>query len=144
MNLINALPGIVPTARPYTMGEWPQHRMKMRNKRTARWGLANMSTGEKLSLEWGNITYAQAEQLVRIWDLNYGMYGKVELPPEVFAGTEIPVQDPSSSALRDLMASPFAGTVWVFTEPPRVSPVKAGRCTVRMPIGARGFAEQEP
>lgn len=142
MNLFNVLPGIVPTLRSYEMGEWPQRRMKMRNGRTARWGLASMSTGEKLDLQWENVTYSEAEQLVRVWDANYGIYGKVVLPPEVFAGTEI--NGPDATALRDLMAAPFASTTWVFTESPRVLSVKAGRCTVVMPIGARGFIEQEP
>lgn len=164
MSIVNALPGIVPSLRSYSMGVWPQRRMKMRNKRTARWGLANMSTDEKLELTWENVTYAQAEQLVRVWDLNYGIYGKVTLPAEIFAGTEMPVRlatlsgkiittlggkalsvdGTDSGGLSGLMALPFASTAWRFTEPPRVTAVKTGRCTVQMPIGARGLIEQQP
>jgi len=119
------------------MGEWPQRRMKMRNKRTARWGLANMSSGERFELAWENITYAEAESLVRVLDLNYGSYGHIALPPEIFAGIDL-------TELEDLMAAPFPSTSWRFIEPPRVLAVKAGRCTVQVPIGAKALSVQEP
>lgn len=164
MSIVNALPGIVPSLRSYSMGEWPQRRMKMRNKRIVKWGLANISTNEKLELAWENITYAQAEQLVRVWDLNYGTYGRVTLPAEFFAGTEtqvclatlsgkiittldgkaLAVDGSDSGGLSGLMALPFVSTAWRFTEPPRVTAVKAGRCTVQMSIGANGSIEQQP
>jgi hypothetical protein len=138
MNIINTLPGIVPTARTYTMGQWPQKRMKMRNARIARWGLCNRPSGDRMELVWENITYAQAEQLCIVWDKNYGIYGSlslppsVNLPPEILAGT--------SGGLSSLLAIPFAGATWHFVGAPQVDAVKAGRCTVRMPIGVRGAA----
>lgn len=136
MNIINALPGIAPTARPYTMGKWPQKRIKMRNGRIARWSLCNKPSGDRLELTWENITYAQAEQLCIVWDNNYGIYGTVSLPPpqpnltpEILAGT--------SGALNSFLALPFPGATWHFVGQPQVEAVKAGRCTVRMPIGLR-------
>lgn len=131
MNIASILPGIVPTLRDYEMGEWPQKRMKMRNGRIKKWGLANQSAGDKMALAWENITYTQAEQLVNTWDLNYGIYGRIVLPPETIAGT--------TGGLATLLATPFAGATWHFSGAPQVSAVKAGRCTVRMPIEARGY-----
>lgn len=164
MTIVNALPGIVPSARPYTMGEWPQVKMKMRNGRTVRWAKASMSTNEQMELSWENITYAQAESLVRTWDANYGIYGTLTLPPELFAGAELPLYlaalsgeiittldgvpfvaaGTNSGGMGDLMAKPFPGTTWRFTGPPQVTAVKAGRCTVRMRISARARIEQQP
>lgn len=135
MNIINALPGIVPTARPYSMGKWPQKRMKMRNGRTKRWGLSSIPTGDKMDLVWENITYAQAEQLCFIWDANYGIYGEVTLPSQTFAGM--------SEDLADLVELPFAGATWHFIANPRVIAVKRGRCSVQMRIGVRGFSRYD-
>lgn len=135
VSIFNALPGVVPSARIYAMGDWPQKRMKMRNGRVERWGLINMPSGDELRLSWENITYQQAEVLCITWDINYGTYAGLTLPPEVFAGT--------STELAAFMATPFAGATWQFTGPPRVLSVKAGRCTVEMPIGVRGFVRQD-
>lgn len=140
MSIINALPGIVPTARSYTMGKWPQGRMKMRNGKTVRWGLSSRPTGDRLELVWENITYGQAEQLAIIWDNNYGIYGILAstanpMTPEILAGT--------SGGLNSYLALPFPGATWHFVGPPQVEAVKAGRCTMRMPIGVRGFARYD-
>jgi hypothetical protein len=135
MSIVTALPGIVPTARSYTMGRWPQGRMKMRNGRTVRWGLFSRPTGDRMELAWENITYAQAEQLCRVWDLNYGIYGRLTLSADTLAGT--------SGGLNSLLALPFPGATWHFVGAPQVEAVKKGRCTVRMPIGVRGFARYD-
>lgn len=132
MNIITALPGIEPTARPYTMGEWPQKRTKTRNGRVARWALCNKPSGDGMELTWENITYAQAELLCAVWDANYGTYGTITLPPEALAGT--------SGGLRALMALPFPGATWHFAGAPKVESVKARRCTVRIPIKTRAAA----
>ena len=129
MSIINALPGIVPTARTYSMGQWPQKRMKMRNARTVRWPLCSKPSGDKMDLVWENITYAQAEQLCAVWDSNYGIYGQLTLPAATLTGT--------SGALNSFLATPYAGVTWHFVGNPQVESVKAGRCTVRMPIGTR-------
>ena len=138
MNIINALPGIVPTARTFTMGQWPQKRMKMRNGRTARWGLCNKPSGDRMDLAWENITYAQAEQLCAVWDDSYGIYGSLSQAPsipltqEILAGT--------SGELKALLTLPFPGSSWHFAGPPRVEAVKARRCSVRIPIKLRAAA----
>ena len=138
MNIIYALPGIVPTARAHTMGQWPQKRMKMRNGRIVRWGLCSKPSGDRMELAWENVTYAQAEQLCIVWDNNYGTYGSlsqapsIQLTQEILAGT--------SGALKTFLTLPFPGASWHFVGDPQVEAVKAGRCSVRMPIGIRGAA----
>lgn len=135
MTIINTLPGIVPSARPQSMGRWPQKRMKMRNGRTVRWSLSPIPTGDRIALVWPNITYEQAEQLCKVWDLNYGIFAQLELPPEAFAGTD--------SGLASFLSSPFPGATWHFSGNPKVIPVKPGRCTVEMPIATRGYARYD-
>ena len=132
MNIINALPGIVPTARSHAMGQWPQKRIKMRNGRTVRWPLCSKPSDDGMELVWENITYAQAEQLCIVWDRDYGIYGSITLPPETLAGT--------SGGLNSLLALPFPGATWHFAGAPQVEAVKARRCTVRMPIKVRAAA----
>lgn len=130
MTIINALPGIVPTARSYEMGKWPQKRIKMRNARTVRWPICSKPSGDKMNLEWENITYAQAEQVCAVWDSNYGIYGILTLPAEILAGT--------SGGLSSLLALPFPGATWHFTGSPQVEAGEVGHCSVRIPIGVRG------
>jgi hypothetical protein len=142
MNIINALPGIVPTAHSFTMGQWPQKRVKMRNGRTVRWALCNKPSGDTMDLAWENITYAQAEQICIVWDNNYGIYGSlslipsINLTPEILAGT--------SGGLNSLLTLPFPGATWHFAGSPQVVATKAGRCTVKLPIKARVAATYSP
>jgi|688.fasta_scaffold38282_3 hypothetical protein len=142
MNIINALPGIVPTARSFTMGQWPQKRAKMRNGRTVRWALCNQPSGDTMDLTWENITYAQAEQICIVWDNSYGIYGSlslipsINLTPEILAGT--------SGGLNSLLTLPFPGATWHFAGSPQVVAAKAGRCTVKLPIKARVAATYSP
>lgn len=158
-NIINALPGITPTARNYSMGKWPQKRIKMRNGRAVRWGLSSIPTGDRMALVWENITYADAEKLSIIWDANYGIYGELTLATaSVLAtinGKIITTQDGRafglsggtlagiSEELSDLLGLPFPGATWHFVGKPQVSAVKAGRCTMQIPIGVRGFARYD-
>jgi hypothetical protein len=67
-----------------------------------------------------------------VWDLNYGIYGRLTLSADTLAGT--------SGGLNSFLALPFPGATWHFVGAPQVEAVKKGRCTVRMPIGVRGFA----
>lgn len=131
MNIVNALPGITPRGRNYTMGEWPQARRKMRNGRIARWALTSKPTGDRMDLSWENITYAQAEELCKVWDDNYGTYGTLTIPPEIVAGAR--------GNLGNLLLAPFPGAVWQFAGPPRITAVKARRCTVQFPVQTRSF-----
>ena len=144
MTILNALPGIVPTARTFTTGQWPQKRMKMRNARTVRWGLCNKPSGDKMDLIWENITYAQAESICIVWDNSYGLYGTLALPPvpnvEQVAGLTPEILGGTSGALKDLLTLPFANTTWHLSSPPQVQAVKAGRCTVKIAIKLR-FAD---
>jgi hypothetical protein len=91
-----------------------------------------------MQLAWENITYTQAEQLCKVWDDSYGIYGSLSQAPsiplteEILAGT--------SGELKTLLALPFPGSSWHFAAPPRVKAVKAGRCTVEIPIKLRAQA----
>lgn len=134
MSIIAALPGIAPTSRTHEMEDWPQGRMKMRNGRIRRWGLVSQGSGARTDLTWENITYAQAEQVCIAWDNIYGIYGRAELPPEVFAG--------ATGALKTMLESP--GGTWQFAGPPEVSAAGNGRCTVSVTVRNRIFASYEP
>jgi hypothetical protein len=95
-----------------------------------------------MELAWENITYAQAEQLCIVWDNNYGIYGSLSLPPSVSLTAEILAG--TSGALNSFLALPFPGASWHFVGEPRVEAVKAGRCSVRIPIGVRAAATYVP
>lgn len=106
-----------------------------------------------MELIWENITFAQAELLCAIWDANYGIYGGLRLAPGLVLGTTggkiIVTQNGYALLSKDgtlagtrgelaaLLTTPFAGATWHFSAPPQVDSVKAGRCSVRMPIRAK-------
>jgi hypothetical protein len=118
MSIITALPGIKPAARQYTMGDWPQRRMKMRNGRVERWPLSGKPSGDRIELTWENITYTQAELLCYVWDSNYGKYGD----------------------LAEFLLSPIPGATWHPAGAPTVDSGEVGFCTVRITIALRGFS----
>jgi hypothetical protein len=132
MSIITALPGIKPAARQYTMGDWPQRRMKMRNGRVERWPLSGKPSGDRIELTWENITYTQAELLCYVWDSNYGKYGTLSLPPETFAGAD--------GDLAEFLLSPIPGATWHPAGAPTVDSGEVGFCTVRITIALRGFS----
>lgn len=142
MTIFNALPGIIPSARSCTMGQWPQRRVKMRNGRTVRLPLSSKPSGDSIELEWPNVTYQQAEELCIVWDDNYGTYGQLSQQPnfpltqELLAGM--------SSELKQLLTLPITGATWHFIGKPSVESVKPGRCTVRMRIGLRASVTYSP
>lgn len=129
MSILTALPGIAPVARSFVMDQWPQSQAKMRNGRTVRWAQVNSPAGASLELAWENITYAQAETLLAVWDANYGIYGNVDLVTANLAGLSVD--------LAGLIDQPFPNAGWRFQGPPTVEAVKARRCTVRLPLRAR-------
>lgn len=111
------------------MDRWPQKEVKMRGGRTAKWPLVNTPAGASLDLVWENITHAEAEQLAAVWDANYGLYGAVALDAATLAGL--------GSSLATLIQQPFPGCEWRAQSPPVIESVKAGRCTVRLPLRTR-------
>lgn len=129
MSILTALPGIRPTLRSFVMDEWPQGGAKMRGGRSVRWAQVSAPAGATMELAWENITYAQAQQIGVVWDTSYGTYGSLTLGASVIAGL-----DP---ALAALIEQPFPNALWRSQGPPVIESVKAGRCTVRLPLRTR-------
>ena len=103
MSILTALPGIRPTTRAFSMEEWPQGQAKSRSGRIVKWAQVSRPTGASLELAWENITYAQAQTLLNVWDANYGTYGTVDLVIESLAGLD--------TGLAALIDQPFMGVV---------------------------------
>jgi hypothetical protein len=133
MSIVNALPGIAPTARSFKMAEWPQTRIKTRAGRTVRLAQVDTPAGATMDLVWENITYTQAETICNAWDVNYGIYGTLLLDAATLAG----LSDEAGSNVSGLMLQPFPGATWRASGPPVAEAVKRRRCTVRLPLVAR-------
>jgi hypothetical protein len=111
------------------MDEWPQTDVKMRGGRKMRWAQVSAPAGASTEIAWENITYAQAETILAVWDANYGLYGNVTLVADTLSGLD--------AGLAAVIQQPFPGAVWRAEEPPVVESVKAGRCIVRLRLRSR-------
>lgn len=129
MAIVTALPGLAPTARAFVMDAWPQGQVKTRSGRVVKWAQSSAPAGASLELVWENITYAQAETILKVWDASYGEYGSVTLATETLAGLD--------AGLAALIRQPFANVLWRADGRPVVEAVKARRCTVRMALRTR-------
>ena len=123
------LPGLAPAVRDFVMDEYPLQLARMRNGRSHRWSQSNMAAGASFNLEWKAVTNAEAEEILKAWDASYGLYGDVALSQSMLAGLSLELQQ--------FMASPSAMVTWRFSEPPTVTFLKAGRCTVRVRLKSR-------
>ena len=111
------------------MDEWPQGRIKMRSGRMAKWAQANTPAGAATEIVWENITYAEAELILQVWDSSYGIYGNITLVPSTLSGL--------SPGLAAIIQQPFPNTVWRAEGPPVIEAVKAKRCAVRLSLRTR-------
>lgn len=101
----------------------------MRNGRTAKWAQVNAPAGASTEIAWENITYAEAELILQVWDASYGLYGRINLAPSTLSGL--------GSGLAAIIEQPFPNTAWRAEGPPTIEPVKAKRCSVRLQLRTR-------
>lgn len=85
-----------------------------------------------MDLEWENITWSQAEQLMAAYDASFARYGTLVIPPATMAG--------ASQELTTFLLSFHPGTTWHFSGGPTVRPSSSGRCNVSFSVQARTFA----
>ena len=122
MTLIS-FPALVPSARSYTPGVFPETQFQAQNGAVVRVRYGNQRTNSRLSLTFSNITDANAAEVLQNYvdvmeDDNYAQF----TTSNVAAGAEeglIPFIRETNSALK-----------WKYAEPPLVTSVKPGLSTV--------------
>jgi hypothetical protein len=122
MTLIS-FPALVPSARSYTPGVFPETQFQAQNGAVVRVRYGNQRTNSRLSLTFSNITDANAAEVLQNYvdvmeDDNYAQF----TTSNVAAGAEeglIPFIRETNSALK-----------WKYASPPSVTSVKPGLSTV--------------
>ena len=118
-----SFPALVPSARSYTPGVFPETQFQAQNGSVVRVRYGNQRTNSRLSLTFSNITDANAAEVLQNYvdvmeDDNYAQF----TTSNVAAGAEeglIPFIRETNSALK-----------WKYASPPSVTSVKPGLSTV--------------
>lgn len=121
-----AFPSLKPTARTYTPGSYPQREFKALNGATTRMLYGNRRSDAELSLEFLNITDANAALILQ-------NYERVAPSPDwVSFGVSDGAAGAEDALANYLREAGGSGLHWRYAEPPSVQSVFPGRSTVQV------------
>lgn len=129
-----AFPTLAPSSRSYTGGDWPVAKFQSQNGSEARILYGNRRVGHTLSLEYQNITDAQAESFFTDYKAQQGTFKTFALPQPITnnAGKGW------GGATNFFQAG--NGVKWRYAEPPVMNQIYPGVSTVRIKLVAVGNA----
>ena len=130
-----AFPTLAPTARQFTAGDWPVAKFNSQNGSEARILYGNRRVGHTLSLEYKNITDAQAESFFTDYYAQKGSYQTFALPQPITNNA-----GKGWAGSTDFFKA-GSGAQWRYAEPPQLISVYPGRSTVRIKLVAVGNAQ---
>ena len=81
-----AFPTLAPSSRVYTPGDWAQEKYRSMSGSETRIRFGDRRTDATLSLQYQNISDADAELFLQDYNANYGTYKSFTLPVEVLTG----------------------------------------------------------
>ena len=130
-----AFPSLAPSSRSYTGGDWPVAKYQSQNGSEARILYGNRRVGHTLSLEYQNITDADAESFFTDYYAQKGTYTTFALPQPITNNA-----GKGWTGSRDFFkAGP--GVQWRYAEAPQLTSIYPGRSTVRIKLVAVGNAQ---
>jgi len=131
--MASIFPGIVPTTRAFTMGDYPSKSYTSLSGVIFKRAFGNRQTGYTLSLTFKNIgdtsqlrtNSGNVKQIIDHYNSVDGTYDKFSLPDNMFAGMD--------DDLESLIQAP-TDISWRYAAPPQVQSVKAGVSTVTVKL----------
>lgn len=121
-----AFPALVPTSRTLTPGSLPIRTYRTLNGAIWKRSFSNTRSGHSISLEFRNITDAEADQFMAHYEEMGGSFYRFTLPQAVFTGI-------SSTTLVNRMKAPTS-VKWAYASEPKVSSVFPGRSVVSVEL----------
>ena len=101
-----AYPTLAPSARSYTPGDWAQKRYQAMSGAEVRIRYGDKRTDARLTLQYQNLTNANAALFLADYDTQLGTYKAFTVPAEVLAGWEENNYVPNTSAMKFRYAGP--------------------------------------
>ena len=130
-----AFPTLAPSSRSYTGGDWPVAKYQSQNGSEARILYGNRRVGHTLSLEYQNITDADAESFFTDYYAQKGTYTTFALPQPITNNA-----GKGWAGSRDFFKA-GSGVQWRYAEAPQLTSIYPGRSTVRIKLVAVGNAQ---
>jgi hypothetical protein len=124
-----SFPAILPTGRSYTPGTYPQSEFKALNGSTTILRYGNQRSGGELSLDFDNITDAQAAQILSNFERQHAANNWI-----AFSGSNGLAG--AAAELRAYLGEVVTGLRWRYAEPPSLTSVRPGRSSVRVKFTA--------
>jgi len=119
-----AYPTLQPTARAFTLGEYPIKSVQSQSGVETRILYGNKRSNMELDLSYDNISDSQAELFVTHYDQTKGEYLTFTLPSAARAGWS------ASASTIDVVS----GAAWRYDGPPSITAVKPGVSSVRVKL----------
>lgn len=120
-----SFPSIAPTARTYAPGKYPQKDFVALNGAITRMVYGTRRSGAELSLDFDNITDANAALILQNYELVTAANNWI-----VFSSTNGSIGTGASLAAY-IQESGGSGLRWRYAEPPQITSVVPGRSSVR-------------
>lgn len=123
-----AFPTLVPSSRAFDAGNWPIKTFKAQNGAEVRILYGNRRTNMTLSLQYQNVSDANAELFLDHFDEMFGTYSTFTL------GDSISGVRTGWTGNKDALGAGAQGSYWRYAEPPSVDSVKPGISNVSIKL----------
>ena len=118
-----AYPTLSPSSRNYTPGDWAQKKYKAMSGAEVRIRYGDQRTEARLTLQYQNITDANAALFLADYDSQYGTFKTFTVPAEVLAGWSGGNYVPNTGAMK-----------FRYSGPPQLQAVRPGRTNVSVEL----------
>ena len=118
-----AYPTLSPSGRNYTPGDWAQKKYKAMSGAEVRIRYGDQRTEARLTLQYRNITDANAALFLADYNENYGTFKAFTLPVEVLAGWSGSNYVPNTGAMK-----------YRYNSPPQLQAVRPGITNVSVEL----------
>ena len=118
-----AYPTLSPSGRNYTPGDWAQKKYKAMSGAEVRIRYGDQRTESRLTLQYRNITDANAALFLADYNENYGTFKAFTLPVEVLAGWSGSNYVPNTGAMK-----------YRYNSPPQLQAVRPGITNVSVEL----------
>ena len=128
-----AFPTIAPTGRQYSAGDWPVRAFSSQNGAEVRLLYGNRRVGHTLTLQYNNVTDAEAESFFTDYYAQKGTFSGFAIP-DFISGLGAGWEGSSDFFKAGL------GATWRYAEPPVMTAVYPGVSSVTIKLVAAGAA----
>jgi hypothetical protein len=121
-------PGLVPSRRAFTLGDWPQSKFKSINGSEIRIQYGDSETEAKASLSYEHIKDSDVDLFIKHYRESYGTLRRFPLDQKIYSGWKGMTTAGPNQAFRPENAR------WRYEKPPKITNIRPGISTVQVSL----------